>query len=112
MPQRGAPGKGTPNPRLECYHRRMKRLYWIVGSATAAQRTNAFMLLLEAGDQAEAVSGCIKALGGNWTSAEVDSIREIDPARSYEGDAMLRTAIETAQEHGFFLFVCDQPLSN
>jgi predicted peroxiredoxin len=90
----------------------MKRLYWIMGNATAAQRTSAFMMLIEAEDEGAAVTGCIKALGGEWASAEIDQIREIDPALSYQADETLREAIGIAQEQGFFLFLCDQSISN
>jgi hypothetical protein len=90
----------------------MKPLYWITGKAAAAQRTSMFMMLIGAEGQAEAVAGCAKALTPDWISVEIDQIRVIDTGRSYEADDMLREAIAVAEDKGFFLFLCDQPLSS
>jgi hypothetical protein len=90
----------------------MKRLYWIMGTATARKTTNAFMMLIEAGDESGAIAGCIGAMGRDWVSTEIDSIRQIDPSRAYQADATLREAIATAEEKGFFLILCEQPVSS
>lgn len=90
----------------------MTQLYWIAGTATAAQRTNRFMVLIETDEEAAALAGCIQALSPDWSTVEVDSIRIIDPSLAYQADDTLRDAIETAQEQGFFLFLCDQAVSN
>ena len=90
----------------------MTRLYWIAGAATAAQRTNQFMMLIEADEEGAAVTGCVQALTPDWSTVEIDSIRIIDPSRAYEADDMLREAIRIAQDQGFFLFLCGQSVSN
>jgi hypothetical protein len=90
----------------------MTQPYWIAGSATASQRTNQFMVLIEAAEEAAALAGCIQALSPDWSTVEIDSIRIVDPSLTYKADDTLREAIETAQEKGFFLFLCDQAVSN
>jgi hypothetical protein len=113
LPQQAAPGKsGARNARFGGIVALMNELYWITGTVTAAQRTNQFMILIKADGETEAVGGSIKALSPEWSTVEIGSIRIIDPSLSYRAEETLREAIEIAQDQGFFLFLCDQPVSS
>jgi hypothetical protein len=90
----------------------MARIYWISGSATAAQQTNSFIALVHTDSEIEAIAQCADALGKDWAAFEIEAIRTIDPALLSHSAPVSREAIERAQDEGFFLLICDQPISN
>jgi hypothetical protein len=90
----------------------MARIYWIMGSATAAQITNSFIALARTDSEVDAVARCSEALRRDWAAFEIESIRTIESDLSYRGNAVLSEAIAVARDEGFYLLICERPISH